>query len=464
MKNRFEKNPPLRPVLTEVITDQKQLLESYLINTKAENVKEENKILDLTQKKRQSILDINKAEIKKLQNNNIIVENFKGDYNPLTEDPSINNSGQQVINGVNISEILKNNEILNKEISELAQRYDKCDIENKNLKNENIKLKENLVKQTSSNESEFHKLKEELEKYKIVNSDRIDLLAQIEEKNNELLEMKKKIHFYENEQELNKRNIDLLSNKINEMESISMSYETKCIEMKNRIEELLKEKNELIIQNQNKIEILQAKLFNIDIENNGSDIEKSQNIKKILEMIYENLNEFESLFKMGITNLEKTFSSIKDDAEKTEKKFLEIVEERSLSFMEILEKTKIAINEELLKFKLKFEDDSKNTKINERIDWMKKQINELMNYKVKSTNLEESLKKIDNHNKKLEEMIELYKYNSETLQKVNEEKEEKLIKNEKYIRNLEARLSDVKDYMFRNHIDKIEEMSKWYKF
>jgi len=427
-------------------------------------VKEEiNKIVDITQKKRQSILESTNAELNKLQNNNVIIEDFKAEYNPI-KDRNDSTKGQ-VLTGINIREILKSNEILSNEISEIKVRYDKYDQENKILRNENIKLKENIAKQNFLlNDSEFLKLKEELDKYRIINSDRINLLAQIEEKNNEILDLKKKLNFYENEHELNKRNTAQLTSKITELEDLGCNYESKFGEMKNKIEELIKEKNELLIQNQNKIEILQAKLFNFDSESTGNIQDKSHNTEKILEMIYENLHEFEAMFKKVVSNLEKTFIEIKETAEKSDKKFSEIIEERNGNIIEVFEKTKIALSEELIKFKNKFEDDSKNSKINERIDWMKKQINELMNYKVKSTNLEESLKKIESHNKKLEEIVELSKYNADTLLKVNVEKEEKIILKDKYIKNLEARLSDVKDYMFQNHIDKIEEMTKWYKF
>jgi len=420
--------------------------------------------MDITQKKRQSILESTNAEIKKLQSNHLIIETFKGDYNPMKDGGGNQNS--PILNGINISEILKKNEILTKEISELKNRYDKCNQENLDLKNENIKLKESLGKQSIfNNDSEYHKLKEELEKYKIVSSDRIDLLAQIEEKNTEILDLKKKMNYFENEQELNKRKNNQLNNKVGELENLVINYESKISELQNKIENLIKEKNELQVQNQNKIEILQAKLFNSNsLDNENSDIENNQNARKILEMIYENLNEFENLFKKVVINLEKNFLEIRELSEKSDKKFSDILEERHMNIMEIFDKTRLIINEELLKFKNKFEDESKYSKANERIDWMKKQINELMNYKVKSTNLEENIKKIECHNKKLEEIIEMHKYNEEILQKVNAEKEEKLNKKEKYISNLEARLSDVKDYMFQNHLDEIEEMSKWYKF
>jgi len=463
---RFEKNPALRPVLTETSLDTKSFLESNLINVKIEHPKEEiNKIMNNTQQKRQSILEHTNAELKKLQNSNIVVENFRPVSNPINDHS--NNTINNMINGINISEVINSNEILKIEINELKYRYDKCDQENKNIKIENIKLKENLSKQNNMlNESEFFKLKEELDKYKIINKDRIDLLAQIEEKNSEILELKMKLNGFENEYELIKRNTIQSSSKISELENLILNYENMINEMKNKIDELIKEKNELTVFNQNKIEILQGKLFNFDSESLAENEEKknNQNIMKILEMVYENLNEFENLFNKNVQNLEKNLNQIKDYSEKTEKKFTELIEERNNHILEIFENTKNSISQEIVKFHNKSDDENKNNKINERIEWMKKQVNELMNYKLKSTNLEENLKKIESHNKKLEEMMELCKYNSLMLEKVNSEKEEKIVTKDKYIRNLEARLSDVKDFMFSNHIDKIEDMNKWYKF
>ena len=61
-------------------------------------------------------------------------------------------------------------------------------------------------------------------------------------------------------------------------------------------------------------------------------------------------------------------------------------------------------------------------------------------------------------------MLELHKANVVTLEKLNIEKDYKLKLKEKYITNLEARLGDVKDYLFRNFSDKLDDFKKWYKF
>ena len=115
----FEKNPPLRPVLTEVITDPKILLESFLINKSInETTKEDmNKVSYLTKKKRMSILDENK-------NNNIHkINNLQGNDNKNEIEKEIqdfkseqkNNYIDDELSGkdFNIPEILKKNEIMN---------------------------------------------------------------------------------------------------------------------------------------------------------------------------------------------------------------------------------------------------------------------------------------------------------------------------------------------------------------
>jgi serine/threonine protein kinase len=488
----FEKNPPLRPVLTETSIDPKMLLESFLINKTPENVKEEiNKISYLMQQKRKSILDQNKdnniEKIKLLQNQNPSNQNKNSKNNGTQEldndiqdfksiKNNINIDDQLSGVNLNVTEILEKNEILKKEIIEIKIRYDKFDNENKSLKMENAKLKEKLSKETISNENETKILNEELNKLKIINMDRLDILGQIEEKNNIILEIKRKLDFLENEKETDKINLEKYSNKIIELEEIIKNENDKYNEISLKFEELQKQKTDLLHESQTKIDNLQNKLFdfnyfqNEENSNGGSSLggnnngENENNSGKILEMIYGNIKDFENTFKKGIENMEKRLFEVNENSAKSDKKILEIIEERHSNALEIFRKMNNSTMEEMQKYQNKDEEDSSNKKINERIEWMKKQINELMNYKVKFTNLEIAMKKIENQNKKLEEECELYMYNCENLKKIDIEKNEKIAKNENYIRNLEARLSDVKDFMFKFHSDKIEDLFKWYKF
>ena len=309
---------------------------------------------------------------------------------------------------------------------------------------------------------ESNKTSEELNK---LNMDRLNLLAQIEEKNNEIVDKNKKITQMEAEKENDKEILEKQEQKIKEIEELLKTNEIKLTKTKEKIEELQKEKANIIQEHQIKIENLQSKLFNFStLQEENFDFESNTNVIKIYEFINGNLNDFEKIFKKGIENLEKKFSDLNQISEKSDKKMIEFIEERHSSAVDIFRRINNTIKEEIQKLNSKNEEDSTNKKTNERMDWMKKQINELMSYKIKFTNLEENMKKIEKFNKKLEETCELLKYKAETLEKVNVEKDEKINKNEKYIKNLEARLSDVKDYMFNFHSDKLEDILKWYKF
>jgi serine/threonine protein kinase len=435
----FEKNPLLKPLLPEVKMDDKSMLESHLLNVKPDNVKDEiNKVLEKN-KIRQSI----KEKIK-------------------TSTPSLNFTGNEVLIHTTSDEVkdLKDKiEVLKKENHELRNKSDKLEIENKTLKSDNVKLKETPVVKSHS-EIEVSHLREELDKYKIMNKDRLGLLTEIEEKNNEILDLKGKIVNAENEMETVRRNLKSFQAKFAEMQSQYDASEIKISDLKAQIETLLVEKNDISLNYQKKVEILQAKIFNDTTSAEHIEF----NTAKFLEIVNDSINDLKIIFKSKTENLEKFLIEIKEDAEKCERKYPEIINERHNTIIDTISRIKRSIEEDYIKIKLKIEKENNTTAMNERMEWMKKQISELMHFKIKASNLEIQISKMETQIKKLEEMNELYKINSQTLEKVNCEKDRKINKNELYITNLEARLCDVKDYLFKHQQDKLEEFKKWYKF
>ena len=125
----FEKNPPLRPVLTNYLTDEKEILESHLINVTADSVKDEIKdIVDPNKKRKFSTLRTRKVS----QSNN----ELKSVYNQLQKDyEKIKKENEELISKNNIYEM--ENNLIKKEI--MAIKENKNEEENddiKNLKNE----------------------------------------------------------------------------------------------------------------------------------------------------------------------------------------------------------------------------------------------------------------------------------------------------------------------------------------
>lgn len=441
----FEKNPPLRPVLTVTPMDDRTLLESHLIIAKSENVKEDiTSITEKTKIKRQSITE----QVKKTtsyQTNFVGVENVLGQNNLSEEHKTISEEHREIF------------EKMKKEGAELKQRCDKLEFENKTLKTENAKLKDPHLNKVQI-ENELAELKDELDKYKIMNKDRLGLLAEIEEKNNEIMDLKNKTKFLEDDLDTNKRNLKVFQGRVQEYLTQIDALDIKISDLRHQNDALKIEKDEAAAMYQKKIEILQARI----LENTSEDTIQS-NKNNLLEMIYESISEFQFLFKNKIDKLEHLLEELKEDALKTENKFVDLLNERHSSILEVLNRVKANIEDDYLKIKFKIEKENP-LRINERLEWLKKQIAELMPYKIKSSNLEAQIVKLETTIKRYEEMLELHKVNVMSQEKLLTEKEYKVKQKDKYILNLEARLGDVKDYLFRHHTDKLEEFKKWYKF
>jgi serine/threonine protein kinase len=436
----FEKNPTLKPVLAETPMDDKAILESLLINVKADLVKDElNKLIQDKKQQRKSIIE----QIKKGSANNLT--SFTGNEVILNTQ----------VNEDNVNNIKAELERVKKENGEFKHKSDKLEMEIKTLKNEIAKYKDNQNR--TQVEIELAQVKDELDRYKIMNKDRLGLLTEIEEKNNEILDLRNKLLSSESEGESVRKALKQSQAKSCELLSQLDASDIKISDLKHQIDALHREKDDLSTNYQKKVEILQAKI----IENTSTD--NTHDFSKLLDIINESINDFKIIFKYKTDNLGKFLVEFKEEAEKCEKKFGEIINERHNSIIEVINRIKLSLEEDYIKIKIKLDKDNP-TKMNERLEWLKKQISELMPYKIKSSNLEIQVSKLESQIKRLEEQLELYKTNSSVLEKVNNEKDYKISKNEKYITNLEARLSDVKDYLFRNHQDKLDEFKKWYKF
>ena len=185
----FEINPPLKPILTNNEIDEKTKLESHLINVNPELVKDKiNYIYNQTKEIVRNSRLINSENVMKKLNDCLMYEN-------------------------------KN---LEKEILELKKKIQQYDTELKNLRSENAKLKSDLEKDNF--EGECIKLRQENEKYKIINKERLDLITDIEIKNNTISELNYKLKNFEVDiLALQKMNVDLINN-LNEMIPLNIYF------------------------------------------------------------------------------------------------------------------------------------------------------------------------------------------------------------------------------------------------
>ena len=437
----YEKNPPIRAVLSIQKEDKKILLQSFLISKKNEN---------------QLLINENANG----GANGITTENCLGEkrQSRISSMKILNTNihSDEVLTSKNIIDDLKfNNEKNMKDYIELKQKFEKNENELKYYKNELIKVSsgKGLI------EAENLKLREELDRYKTVNKDRLILLTEIEEKGNQLIEYKNKAKYFENEIETMKRNLKISNEKLQETQKICEFHENKNTDLKKEIDNILMEKESISLNYQQKIKVFEAKIFE------PSSFDESGCIKKLLEMINESLNEIKCSFLQKYENFEKMMIFMKEDSSLNEKKFIDIVNERHSTIVEFLSKLKNTFEENFNKIKDKMEKDINiQTKNNERLDWMKKQITELIPFKTKTSTVENQLQRVDIQIKIFQELAETCKNSLNISEKLNKEQTDKIKFLNKNIKILEDKLSDCKDFVFKYCYDKLDDFNKCYRF
>ena len=425
----FTQNPPLRHVLTNYLTDEKDILKSHLILVTPESV--EDKINDITDphKKRKfgtlkikfidekgnedlnSNSDNNIININDNDNDNNNIDNKENEKNKINENK---NDSNDIITRLYMSNIHENYIFLKKEKKELQKKYDDLVIKEqkeneliKNLEEENNKLKN---KKENLKNSHIMIINQEVKKYKLLSEDRENIL-------NELDEMKNKNN------KLNLQN-ELLQNKINLLEKQNT-------ELNNKIINLTKEKNNYLSQIEELTKKLeeQTKNNNSEVNFNFEDINKLSNkINEINEQNLKKLNDNISPINLSFSNLEKKIDGLIND------KVLSIINSKMKTFDEIIiDKNDKNINKDNF-----FEE---NKKIIEELNETKKQL---------SINNNDKLNELKNKNNILEERIKNLLEEKKEYNELNEVKKKELEKANKIIKNLNDKIYDISAYVNSN--------------
>ena len=425
----LQKNEPLKPYLQVVEKNQDEILMSRIINIPEDKL---NQLEAKISKNKQIISNIRMSSLTSTTTNNT----------------NVSNSNDQIsVNESQIKQLLEqaNNENhnLKKEVVELKSKIQGFESESKTIKGENLKL----VKQLEDSS----KNKDELEKLKVINKDRLVLLTEIEEKNNENSDLKNKLRSCENESFNYKKEAAKLSEQLKDINRLYESSELKNTNLRNQVENLLKENSSLSSQYQNKIEILQAKMFEklAPDDNSASD--------KMNSLIMDSIGELKILFKSKTDNLHSVLAEIKEHSENVDVKFEKMVSEKNNYFIDTLHKVKSSFDNDMIQIKMKLGHSSKG---DERQEWLKKQINELMGYKLKSIKLEGTITKLEERIEILTHKVNDSSLQTETNKKIASDLEIELKVKKDHISSLEAKLGDVKDFVFQNCKDKLEDLQK----
>ena len=444
----FDQHPLLRPVLIEQQLDERQWLELHMITSQNEKTKGE--LDDIFKNKRKSILErIRRLNNYNIQNKQNVLTNNTIEEKPILDKNEINNSIHQLNETI---------EKLKKENSDLKMKNEKNELEIKSLKSEIQKMKDPSLK--TQEELQSQTLKNMQDKCNILNKDRIGLLKEIEEKSNEINNLKFKLKTLDGEFDTFKKNYNSLNDKYKEAKTQSESIELKLSEIRNQMESELKEKDNAIEQFRKKNEILKQKL--LLNETSTFSLEQlelqSQNLIAILS---ESISEFKELFTRKTQTLQSYLCDIKDNSSKAEKEYTTIINGIHQNVSESIQKAKNSFEKDFLTFK---QDKEGNDKKNEQLEWYKQQINELVKLKMKSSQFEIKASQLEKSLADKEKLFETQKNQVEIMEKLNKEKNNEIFGLKDKLEKIEGKLADIKDYFFRNFPDKLEGFQQWFIF
>jgi len=447
----FEQNPPNYKPLDMQSKDPKIILESHLLSVKPESVQEElNKIVEkinnlrmtrttvapvVTDSSPSTVNTQSKQGLLESNKNNFKLQEAQTKTSPLVD--------QQ------LASLLKENQDLKKRLELLQGEI---------AKSEQARLKDQVsIKQLELEKAE---LKNEIDRYILLNKDRINTLAELEEKTNKLIEYEFKVKLLESTNENHKENLNFNQKKFDEMKEVIVKLEEKNNNFKHKFLELSSSKEEVINEYQKKLELLQNKLLV-----GTSDSPSSDNYANVLEILNENITEFKKLFTTKINNLLVLLTDVKEELSTAEKSLKSNFDQKQYEVNDLMLKLTKRLEEEVGRFNnIEFIiQNNADTKKNQKEVWLSDQVHELQPYKSKFLNLEIKLKKSENeillYKSKCDTLDDLYQESKKILESKNEEIKKKIMQ----IDGLESKLSDIKEFVYKECSTKLDEFHSMFK-
>ena len=411
----FTQNPPLRHVLTNYLTNEKDILKSHLIIEKPENVEDKlNEIVNANKKRKFGTLrhnsesnnsDKDDKSINSDKNEDEIIntENKENDIDIINNNDKINDNNSIKMANINENFILvkKEKKILEKKYEELLNKEQQENKMIKLLKEENEKLKN---KQENLKDNYMILIDQEIKKYKLLSEDREKLIKEIDELNL-------------NNNELNLQN-EFLKNKV-------IYYEKEIKYLNTKINELTKENQKYILDidqiNNN------DKILNIDSDNNDKLIEK---LNEISEKNIKILKDDISPINLDLTN----FGSKIDD----------LVNSKVLSFLD--DKMKYLDNIIKEENNIIKKNENNDTFLEEKKKLIEEIKQEKMKNELKNNNYDKLEEKVNKNNileERIQSLIEEKKSSNELIDLKSKELKKAYLK----IKNMEDRLYDISEFI-----------------
>ena len=412
----FTQNPPLRHVLTNYLTNEKDILKSHLIIEKPENVEDKlNEIVNANKKRKFGTLrhnsesnnsDKDDKSINSDKNEDEIIntENKENDIDIINNNDKINDNNSIKMANINENFILvkKEKKILEKKYEELLNKEQQENKMIKLLKEENEKLKN---KQENLKDNYMILIDQEIKKYKLLSEDREKLIKEIDELNLNNNELNLQNEFLKNKVIYYEREIKYLNTKINELTKENQKYILDIDQINNndKILNIDSDNNDKLIEKLNEISEKNIKILkddispmNLDLTNFGSKIDDLVN-SKVLSFLDDKMKYLDNIIKEENNIIKKNENN--DTFLEEKKKLIEEIKQEKM-------KNELKNNNY---DKLK-EMVNKNNILEERIQSLieeKKSSNELID--LKSKELKKAYLKIKNMEDKLYDISEFIK-------------------------------------------------------
>ena len=437
----FEKYPPILPVLTQSKITLEEYLMEHTMSVKKKGVKDEiNEIIQKKGKTSSIKALLNKMNHVGSMNSPQLTSSNSKEATPFSDNPSLKDQKDNIDNIIpNNDEALKEkiqtivkplNDIIENQkalIAEMKQKNDKYVLEINNVK------KELSSKTEEKNQIEI--LNSQIEKYKVMSNDRLNLLAEIEEKSGKIIELNSKVKEKEEDIERLKKMNKTITAKSKQDESIISLLENKISELNKKLNEQVLNKENAVSLVQKKYESLQQKLLEYTCSDKENYKLNGYNLK---EVINDSFTEFAQLFQNKADKICNLLKDIKDNMFISEGKSSEIVEQVNLELKEVIQFTKKNL-EEGYKNSITIIENEIKSKLQKKFDWQNKHIDELMKFKIKAINLKLKINSLEEKNKNLEELKQVVKNENISLTKLLSEKND-------YINKLKYDLNDTENF------------------
>jgi len=412
----FKQTKMIKPLLENKMKTTKDLLAFHMLNGCDDNILEKiNKLLKLSGKdadnsNAKSIVE-NSHEKEEVTKKKIISKDIKNIQSSSQFTPSgpskVRNRGQN-------ESLFVENDGLKKEKEMYKTKLKSIENELKALRSENSKLKD-------ENTSELHeKIKEkdaQIEKLKIMDKDRIAVLAELEQKNKANMDLNNQIQILENENIEKEKTIENSQAKVKDLNKQIEIKEFALNDIIKKSNLLEQEKENLFIDYQKKIEELQLQV----LDSASSAMDSTSGLCKVIDILNSNVDEFKNIFKKKIDNFEDIFDKFKSEYIKRDESFTFMLNDKTKEFHEFIDKFVGGAPENVQNVFNNANTPTSDIK-DRKIEWLNQQVNSLTEYKNKLIEYENKFKDL---NGKKEAEDKKFKEIKDNLDQLNKKKDEK---------------------------------------